>query len=102
MSHGLRATTSDKQECHQGFLGRLGRKEGRREGGKEGKKKGREGKKERGRAEGRKEREEGREEAREDTCNRQLPQARHCAKGFARVLSLNHEDSPLRLVLFLF
>ena len=38
MSHGLRATTSDKQECHQGFLGRLGRKEGRREGGKEGKK----------------------------------------------------------------
>ena len=68
---------------------------GRKEGG-------REGRKERGRAEGRKEREEGREEAREDTCNRQLPQARHCAKGFARVLSLNHEDSPLRLVLFLF
>ena len=40
MSPRLRATTSDKQECHQGFLGRLGRKEGRREQGKERKKRG--------------------------------------------------------------
>lgn len=64
MSPRLRATTSDKQECHQGFLGRLGRKEGRREQGKERKKKGREGRKERGRAEGRKEREGGRKPGR--------------------------------------
>ena len=65
MSHGLRATTSDKQECHQGFLGRLGRKEGRREGGKEGKKKGgREGRKEGGQKEGRRGRKGGRKPGR--------------------------------------
>ena len=79
-----------------------GRKEGGREGRKERRKGGREGRKEGGQKEGRKQREGGREEAREDTCNRQLPQARRCAKGFARVLSLNHEARPLRLVFFLF
>lgn len=37
-------------------------------------------------------------EGREDTCNQQLPQARHWAKCFAHVLSLNHENGPLSLV----
>lgn len=98
MSHGLRTTTSDKQ----GFLSRLRRKEGRREGEREGRKEEREGEKEAKREGGRKEGKGGREEVREDTCNQQLPQARHGAKGFARVLSLNHENSPLSSVSFLF
>lgn len=94
MSPRLRATTSDNEN----FIRLLGRLGGRKEegGAREGRrKKGREGRKE---GEGRrKEGRGGKEEAREDTCNRQLPQARHCAKGFARVLSLNNEDSPLSL-----
>lgn len=76
-----------------GQAGEEGRKEGAREGKKEEREGGKEGKREGRRTEGK----GGREEAREDTCNRQLPQARHCAKGFARVLSLNNEDSPLSL-----
>lgn len=35
-------------------------------------------------------------------CNQQLLQARHSAKCFARVLSLNHEKGLLSLVFLLF